>query len=65
MEAVEQELKAVREWDGGGRFTGITRVHTPRRVIEQRGTVSAGYMVVRESAEHFYRGCADSPPAVR
>ena len=22
MEALEQELKAVREWDGGGRFTG-------------------------------------------
>ena len=27
MEALEQELEAVREWDGGGRFTGITRMH--------------------------------------
>ena len=54
MEAFEQELKAVREWMGAERFAGITRVHTPRQVIEQRGTVSTDYLVAREAAERFY-----------
>src|SRR6478672_9606862 len=54
MEALEQELKAVREWMSGERFTGITRVHTARQVIEQRGAVSTDYTVAREAAERFY-----------
>ena len=40
--ALDQELGAVREWMGSERFTGITRVHTARQVIEQRGTVCHG-----------------------
>jgi isocitrate lyase len=54
MEALAQELGAVREWMRGERFTGITRVHTPRQVIEQRGTVSTDYTIAREAAERFY-----------
>jgi isocitrate lyase len=54
VEALAQELKTVREWMGAERFDGITRVHTPRQVIEQRGTVSADYIVAREAAEYFY-----------
>ena len=55
MEALEQELKAVQEWMCEERFAGITRVHTARQVIEQRGTVATDYIVAREAAEHFYR----------
>jgi len=55
VEALEQELKAVQEWMCEERFAGITRVHTARQVIEQRGTVATDYIVAREAAEHFYR----------
>ena len=54
METLDQEIKAAREWMGEDRFTGITRVHTARQVIEQRGTVSTDYLVAREAAERFY-----------
>src|SRR6476619_5071099 len=55
VESLEQELKAVQEWMREERFAGITRVHTARQVIEQRGTVATDYIVAREAAEHFYR----------
>ena len=54
MEALDQELEAVREWMGSERFAGITRVYSPRQVVEQRGSVTADYTVAREAAEGFY-----------
>ncbi len=54
MGALEQEIEAVREWMGSERFAGITRVHSPRQVVEQRGVVATDYTVAREAAERFY-----------
>ncbi len=54
MEALEQELEAVREWMGSERFAGITRVYSPRQVVEQRGNVATDYTVARGAAEGFY-----------
>ena len=54
MEALDQELEAVREWMGSERFAGITRVYSPRQVVEQRGNVAADYTVARGAAEGFY-----------
>jgi isocitrate lyase len=54
VDAWDQELKAVQEWMADERFTGITRVHTARQVIEQRGTIATDYLVAREAAERFY-----------
>jgi isocitrate lyase len=50
----EDEVKATREWMGGGRFAEITRVHTPRQVVEQQGTLPTDYTVARNAAERFY-----------
>ena len=54
MGALEQEIEAVREWMGSERFAGITRVYSPRQVVEQRGIVATDYTVAREAAERFY-----------
>ena len=53
-QALDQELEAVREWMGSERFAGITRVYSPRQVVEQRGSVAADYTVTREAAVAFY-----------
>ena len=50
----EDEVKATREWMGGDRFAEITRVHTPRQVVEQQGTLPTDYAVARNAAERFY-----------
>src|SRR5664279_3721264 len=36
------------------RFAGITRVYSPRQVVEQRGNVATDYTVARGAAEGFY-----------
>ena len=59
VQTVEQELEAVRGWMGSERFAGITRVYSPRQVVEQRGSVAADYTVAREAAEGFYARLRD------
>ena len=54
MESLRDELKTLQEWMIEPRFAGITRVHTARQVIEQRGRMPANYIVAREAAEGFY-----------
>ena len=39
---------------GSPRFAGITRLYTPRQVVEQRGTVPTDNIVARNAAERFY-----------
>jgi isocitrate lyase len=50
----EQEIEELRRWFASPRFQGITRVHTAREVVEQRGTIRPDHAVARESAEAFY-----------
>ncbi|HJZ62285.1 MAG TPA: isocitrate lyase ICL2 [Miltoncostaeaceae bacterium] len=54
MDAFEQEVEATRGWMGSPRFAGITRLYTPRQVVEQRGTVPTDNIVARNAAERFY-----------
>lgn len=54
MAEFEDEIAAIREYQQGERFAGITRVFTPRQVAEQRGVLAQDYTVAREAAEGFY-----------
>ena len=54
MNAFEQQVAAVREWFANPRFKGIRRLHGPRDVAEQQGTIPADYVVARKAAEDFY-----------
>jgi isocitrate lyase len=48
------EVAATRDWMAGPRFDGITRLHTPRQVVEQRGAIPTDYPVARRSAERLH-----------
>jgi isocitrate lyase len=49
-----KEIAELREWFASPRFRGLVRLHTPREVIEQRGTIRVDYTVAREAAEAFH-----------
>jgi isocitrate lyase len=48
------EIAATRAWMTGPRFEGITRLHTPRQVVEQRGAIPTEYAVARRAAERLH-----------
>lgn len=50
----ESEVEALQAWFASPRFAGITRIHTAREVVEQRGTIRGDYAVAREAAERFH-----------
>jgi isocitrate lyase len=50
----EQEVQDVARWMSSPRFEGIVRLHTPRQVAEQRGTIPNDYPIARHAAEAFY-----------
>ncbi len=50
----EAEVDTTREWFESPRFDGVTRLYSPRQVVEQRGTIQADYTVARTAAEGFY-----------
>jgi isocitrate lyase len=50
----EAEVAATARWFESPRFEGITRLYSPRQVVEQRGTIQADYTVARTAAEAFY-----------
>jgi isocitrate lyase len=54
MTPFDQDVAATREWFAERRFAGITRLHTARQVVEQRGTIAADYTVAREAAAAFH-----------
>ena len=54
MTAFDQDIQATREWFASPRFAGITRLHTARQVVEQRGTIPTDYTVARETAAAFH-----------
>jgi isocitrate lyase len=54
MGAFEEEIDQVREFQNQDRFREITRLYSPRQVVEQQGTVAQDYTVAREAAEGFY-----------
>src|SRR4051812_7008063 len=54
ISAFEQEVEEVSRWFSSARFKGIVRLHSPRQVVEQRGTIAADYPVTRMAAEAFH-----------
>lgn len=50
----DENLAAMREWFDRPRFRGITRLYSPRQVVEQRGKIPIDWPVAREAAEGFY-----------
>jgi len=54
MNSFEQQVAEVREWFDSPRFQGIVRLHSPREVVEQRGSIPTGYVVAGAAAEAFY-----------
>jgi isocitrate lyase len=54
MGAFEDEVDASGDWMSSERFAGITRLYSPRQVVEQRGTLPTDYTVARVAAERFY-----------
>ena len=54
MSAFETQVDAAREWFEQARFDGIERLHTPREVAAQQGTIVADYTVARTAAEAFH-----------
>jgi isocitrate lyase len=50
----DKEVAQVRQWFASPRFKGITRVHSAREVVEQRGTIRPDHAVARGAAEAFH-----------
>ena len=50
----DNDVAALRAWFASPRFRGLTRVHSAREVIEQRGTIGGDYAVARDAAERFH-----------
>ena len=54
MTSFEQEVARTQQWFDSQRFESITRLHTARQIVEQRGTITQDYMVARDAAVAFY-----------
>jgi isocitrate lyase len=53
-DAFDARVAVAREWFAQPRFDGIVRLHTPRDVAAQQGTIQPDYTVARIAAEAFY-----------
>jgi isocitrate lyase len=49
-----EEVDAIRAWMASERFAGLTRLHAPRQVAEQRGAIPVDYPVARRAAERLH-----------
>ena len=54
MVPFEQEVDEMRRWFQSPRFAGITRLYSPREVVEQRGSIRQDYAIARDAAVAFH-----------
>src|SRR5688572_20670313 len=54
MNPLDSEISDTALWMAGCRFDGITRLHSARQVVEQRGTIRPDYAVARNAADKFH-----------
>ncbi len=54
MDGFESEVAETARWFASPRFAGVTRLYSPRQVVEQRGTIQPDYTVARTAAEQFW-----------
>jgi isocitrate lyase len=50
----DREVEETSTWFESPRFSGLTRLYTPRQVVEQRGTIRNDYSVARVAADAFH-----------
>jgi isocitrate lyase len=51
---LDAEVAETRDWFASPRFARITRLHSARQVVEQRGTIPNDYTVAREAASALH-----------
>ena len=54
MSSLESEVGETARWLASPRFEGISRLYSPRQVVEQRGSIPTDYTVARVAAGQFY-----------
>jgi isocitrate lyase len=54
MNGFDQEVSEAKEWFLSPRFKTITRLYSPRQVVEQRGTIRRRYSIAKNGAKEFY-----------
>ncbi|HVM70037.1 MAG TPA: isocitrate lyase ICL2 [Gaiellaceae bacterium] len=54
MPTFDEQVTEMRRWFDSPRFAGITRLYTPREVVEQRGTIRDEHSVARDTAAAFH-----------
>ena len=50
----DPEIEPTRQWMAGARFSGTTRLYSPRQVVEQRGVIETDYPIARVAADQLY-----------
>ena len=55
MSQLEAEIRKTKRYFSSGRFREITRLYSPRQVVEQRGTIRRDYSIAKNAAEAFYK----------
>ncbi len=55
MSQLEAEIRKTKRYFSSARFRGITRLYSPRQVVEQRGTIRRDYSIAKNAAEAFYK----------
>ena len=55
MSQLKAEIRKTKRYFSSARFRGITRLYSPRQVVEQRGTIRRDYSIAKNAAEAFYK----------
>ncbi len=55
MSQLEAEIRKTKRYFSSARFKGITRLYSPRQVVEQRGTIRRDYSIAKNAAGAFYK----------
>ena len=48
MSQFEAEIRKTKRYFSSARFKGITRLYSPRQVVEQRGTIRRDYSIAKK-----------------
>ncbi len=55
MSQLEAEIRKTKRYFSSARFREITRLYSPRQVVEQRGTIRSDYSIAKNASEGFYK----------
>lgn len=51
----DKEIAEMKKSFSSPRFKGITRLYSPRQVVEQQGTIRRDYSIAKNASEQFYK----------